>query len=89
MDDALASTDKMVEVNTAGAYYDCKQMYPAPELLRLFCRAGIPCSVGTDAHAPEHVTRGLDKAYALMYEAGYRSITVPTATGDRRCVPLS
>ena len=89
MTEALASTDKMVEVNTAGAYYDCQQMYPALELLRLFCRAGIPCSVGTDAHAPKHVTRGLDKAYALMYEAGYRYITVPTATGDRRRIPLS
>ena len=88
MVDALASTDKMIELNSAGAYYDCREMYPAPQLLQMFCRAGIPCSVGTDAHSPAHIDRGLKEAYALMYQAGYRCITVPTATGDRRCIPF-
>lgn len=88
MVEALKTTDKMVEVNTAGAWCACKEMYPAPELLRMFCRAGIPCSVGTDAHSPAHVSRGLKEAYAALYEAGYRSVAVPTATGDRRFVRL-
>ena len=88
MVEALASTHKIIEVNAAGAYYDCKEMYPSLELLRLFCKAGVLCSVGTDAHTPAHVTRGLSQAYALMYEAGYRAITVPTQSGDYRLVPF-
>ena len=88
MAEALASAHRMVEVNSSGAYCDCKEMYPSLELLRLFCRAGIPCSVGTDAHTPAHVDRGLKQAYALMYEAGYRAITVPTASGEYRLIPF-
>lgn len=88
MVDAIASTERIIELNAAGAYYGCKEMYPAPELLRMFCRAGIPCSVGTDSHAPEQVDRGLKDAYRALFEAGYRCITVPTATGDRRCIPF-
>ncbi len=88
MVEALASTDRIIELNTAGAFCSCAEMYPAPELLRLFCRAGIPCSVGTDAHQPDNITRGLKDAYRMMYEAGYRFITVPTATGDRRLIPF-
>lgn len=88
MVDALVATDKMIELNTAGLFYDCKEMYPSFELLRMFCRAGIPCAVGTDAHSPSQVTRCLKEAYGMLYEAGYRFITVPTATGDRRTVAL-
>ena len=86
--EACASAGRMIEVNTSGAYYACKEMFPAPAFLRAFCRAGVPCTVGTDAHVPENVARGITDAYRLMYEAGYRVVTVPTATGDRRTIPL-
>lgn len=86
--EAAASAGRMVEVNTAGAYYPCAQMYPAPDLLAEFCRAGVECSVGSDAHAPELVVRGIEDAYRLMRQAGYRYVTVPTPDGDRRRIPL-
>ncbi|WP_165045856.1 histidinol-phosphatase HisJ family protein [Adlercreutzia sp. ZJ138] len=88
MAEACAAAGKMIEVNTSGSYYACAQMFPAPELLREFCRAGVPCTVGTDAHKPEHVARDIEHAYAYMYEAGYRVVTVPTATGDRRTITI-
>ena len=86
--EACAAAGRMVEVNTSGSYYACKEMFPAPALLRRFCRAGVPCTVGTDAHHPEHVARDVEAAYRLMYECGYRTVTVPTATGDRREIDL-
>lgn len=86
--EACAAAGRMVEVNTSGSYYACKEMFPAPALLRAFCRAGVPCTVGTDAHKPEHVARDIEAAYRLMAEAGYRTVTVPTASGDRREVTI-
>ena len=86
--EAAASAGRMIEVNTSGAFCPCGQMYPAPALLAAFRRAGVECSVGSDAHAPQNVVRGIEDAYRLMREAGYRFVTVPTADGDRRRIPL-
>lgn len=86
--EACAAAGRMVEVNTSGAHYACAEMFPAPALLAAFCRAGVPCTVGTDAHTPANVARGIQDAYRLMAEAGYRTVTVPTADGDRRQIPI-
>ena len=86
--EACAAAGRMVEVNTAGTRCPCREMYPAPALLAEFCRAGVPCTVGTDAHRPADVARGIEAAYRMMWEAGYREVTVPTAGGDRRRIPI-
>ena len=86
--EACAAAGRMVEVNTSGSYYACKEMFPAPELLAAFRRAGVPCTVGTDAHVPSNVARDIERAYRLMAQAGYRTVTVPTADGDRREVTI-
>ena len=84
--EAAASAGRMVEVNTSGSYYACKEMFPAPALLAEFCRAGVPCTVGTDAHTPANVARDIEAGYRLMAQAGYRTVTVPTRDGDRRSI---
>ncbi|MBQ9954013.1 MAG: histidinol-phosphatase HisJ family protein [Eggerthellaceae bacterium] len=86
--EAVASSGRMIEVNTSGTYYACAEMFPAPALLREFCRAGVPCTVGADSHAPVNVARDIERGYRLMYEAGYRVVTVPTASGDRRTITI-
>lgn len=88
MAEAAAAGGRMIEVNTSGTYYACKEMFPAPQLLRAFCRAGVPCTVGTDAHTPAHVARDIERAYALMRDAGYRQVTVATLDGGRRALAL-
>ncbi len=85
---AAAEGERMIEVNTSGLYYACEEMFPAPGLLEAFCKAGIPCTVGTDAHEPKNVARKIESAYGVMYEAGYRVVTVPTQTGDRRIISI-
>lgn len=88
MAEAARAGERMVEVNTSGGYYACAEMFPAPALLAAFCRAGVPCTVGCDSHDPANVARDIRAAYDLMYQAGYRSVTVPTATGDRRSITI-
>ena len=87
--EAAASAGRLVEVNTSGSYYACKEMFPAPALLAEFCRAGVPCTVGTDAHTPANVARDIEAGYRLMAQAGYRTVTVPTRDGDRRSITIA
>lgn len=86
--EAAAAGGRMVEVNTSGTLYPCKQMFPAPELLAQFAHAGVPCTVGTDAHCSENVARHITQAYAYLYQAGYRQVSVPLPGGDRRSIDL-
>lgn len=85
---AAARAGRMVEVNTAGLRNDAREMYPALEMLRSFYDAGVECTIGSDAHAPQDVAANLDDAVALMSRAGYGFVTVPTPDGDRRHVAI-
>ena len=87
--EAVESTGRMIELNTSGATYPCAEMFPAPAMLATFCRAGIPCTIGSDAHDPALVVRNIREGYRVLYDAGYRCITVPTPDGDRREIPLA
>ena len=59
-----------VEVNTGalarGTYPDT---YPSVALLRLL--SGVPFIITTDAHCPEHLGAGYERAIANLREAGY------------------
>lgn len=86
--EAMRVSGRMAEVNTSGGYYACSEMFPAPDLLREFYRAGVPCTIGTDAHHPDNIARGLKTGLKLMYDCGYREVTVPTHKKDRRIIPI-
>ncbi len=87
--EAARAGNRMIEVNTSGLFYACKELYPNIDLLREFCRAGVPCTIGTDAHTALDVNRAIVEGYRHMYEAGYRELTVVVPGGDRRVIPLS
>lgn len=72
-----AARELAIEVNTAGWFKPAAEQYPAAPILRIFCQAGVPCTVGCDAHRPEHVGRGVQEAYRLMHKAGYRHVVAP------------
>lgn len=88
MAEAAKESGRMIEVNTSGSYYACNEMSPALPLLTAFARAGVPCTVGTDAHEPRYVTRDIERGYDLMRRAGYKCVTVPTRARDRRTISL-
>lgn len=73
---ALAACGVAVEVNTAGLRKPCAELYPSASLLRELREAGVPVTVGSDAHAPGEVGAGWAEAVAALAEAGYRSVLV-------------
>lgn len=88
MAEAAQAGERMIEVNTSGLFYACKEMFPSLDLLKTFRRAGIPCTVGTDAHKPAVVARLIQEGYDLMAEAGYSEVTVPERGHGRRVIPI-
>lgn len=86
--EACAASGRMIELNTSGSYYACSEVFPSPTLLAMFAKAGVPCTVGTDAHVPANVARDIKLGYKHLYDAGYRVVTVPTASGDRRTITI-
>jgi histidinol-phosphatase (PHP family) len=67
----LAGAGVCIEVNTGGLRKPCREMYPHPELLRACQLAGVPTTLGSDAHAPQEVAFDLQAATRLMRDAGY------------------
>lgn len=86
--EAAREGGRMVEVNTSGAFYACKEMFPAQAFLAEFRKAGVPCTIGSDAHDVANVDRKLVDGLRWMHEAGYREVTVVVPGGDRRTVAL-
>jgi histidinol-phosphatase (PHP family) len=69
----LARAGVCVEVNTGGLRKPVGEIYPHPDLLRAFCRAGVPVTLGSDAHAPTEVAASLKAAVDLLRATGYAS----------------
>lgn len=88
MADAANAGGRVIELNTSGSYYKCKDMFPSVELLEEFNHAEVPATLGTDAHVPENVTRDIEKGYDRLRRAGYSHLTVPTRNRGRREVAL-
>lgn len=81
-------TGRRVEVSTAGLRKSVGAYYPAPGLLGRFAHAGVPITVGSDAHRSCDVCWGIRDAYRYAAAAGYRSVEVPHADGDWESVAL-
>ncbi len=88
MAEAARLGNRMVEVNTSGRFNPCAEYYPAPGLLTAFCRAGVPCTVGTDAHCTAHVARDIREAYSYMEAAGYTHVAVVQRGGGLRMMRI-
>jgi histidinol-phosphatase (PHP family) len=78
----------IVEVNTSGLRRPLHELFPGDALLRAFRAAGVPCTIGSDAHAPQDVGSGFDEACAAMVRAGYAQLCIPLRDGDHRFVDL-
>lgn len=70
----LAAAGVAIEVNTAGLYKPVGEMYPHLDLLTACRKAGVPATLGSDAHAPDEVARDLPLAVEQLRAAGYERI---------------
>ena len=74
--EAIARAGVCVEVSAAGLHKPVGEVYPDAALLRR-CRAlGVPITLASDAHVPEHVGRDLHRAVEHARSAGYETVTV-------------
>ena len=81
-------TGRRVELSTAGWRKGVGDYYPSRGLLERFCRAGVPITVGSDAHVSGDICSGIREAYAHAWDLGYRTIEVPRADGSWNSMPL-
>ena len=68
---AAARGGTAVEVSTAGLHQPAAEMYPSAELLNRFHNHGVPITLASDAHVPEHCGRDRDRALELARSVGY------------------
>ena len=60
-----------IEINTAGLRKECREMYPARNILELASHHGVALTFGSDAHAPDEVGSHLAGAIELARAAGF------------------
>jgi histidinol-phosphatase (PHP family) len=71
----IAATGIAIECSSAGLRKPIRELYPDPDLLGMFQRAGVPVTLSSDAHSPEDVARDYPTAVAALRGAGYETIT--------------
>jgi histidinol-phosphatase (PHP family) len=74
-----------IELNTAGLRKECREIYPAPPLVRAAAAKGVPLTFGSDAHLPGDVGAGFAEAMQLARDAGHTRWCRWT---QRRCEPV-
>lgn len=73
----LIESGRGIELNTAGYKYGLSFAHPRPEVLKLYRKLhGELLTIGSDAHAPEHLAYDFARAKELLRSLGYRYYTV-------------
>ena len=65
-----------VEINPSGLRKPVKEIYPSPEVLKIYRKTGVPITFSSDAHDPSDVGRDFDKAVDLAREVGYEEYLI-------------
>lgn len=69
---AIKKNNSIVEVNTGGMNRGIlNTVYPSPWILRKCKDIGIPVTISSDAHKPEHIDKNFDKARAILKSIGF------------------
>jgi histidinol-phosphatase (PHP family) len=85
--EAIAESGIAVELSTAGLRKPVGELYPSRAFAELCVEAGAPFALSSDAHRPEHVGFGYDRALDLLGELGVGEIAV-FERRERRGEPL-
>lgn len=73
----LVAKNKMsLEINTSGFRKTIGIQYPAVWILKQARKRNISITIGSDAHAPEHIAKNLEKAIKIAKEVRYNSICI-------------
>jgi histidinol-phosphatase (PHP family) len=72
--DAIHESRMIVELNTAGFGKPCADGYPSLQILQKCEKRGIPVTLSSDGHIPEHILFEFERGLARLHEAGFTSI---------------
>jgi histidinol-phosphatase (PHP family) len=86
--EALADSEVAVEVSTAGLRKPVGEIYPARELAEMCIEAGAQFALSSDAHAPDQVGFGYERALDFLSELGVEQICA-FERRERRLEPLT
>lgn len=68
---AATATRTAVEISSQGLLRTINEVYPATGFLQLFHDAGVPITLGSDAHSPDESAFGYRDVIAAARRAGY------------------
>ena len=85
--DAIAESNIAIEVSTAGLRKPVGEIYPSRAFLEMVLDAGNPIVLSSDAHAPDQLGYGYDRALELLDDLGVREVSV-FERRTRRLQPL-
>lgn len=71
--EAAVGSGTAVEVSSQGLRNPASEVYPAPELLRMFHSAGVPITLASDGHRSREAAWGHDEIVEAARAAGYDS----------------
>lgn len=75
--ETIATSGSILEVNTKGLYRgDLNESYPGKWVLEIARELKIPVNLGSDAHHPDDITKGFDRAGRLLQEVGYETTRI-------------
>jgi len=83
----IAESGVAIELNTSGWRKSVQECYPRREVLECCFHYGVPVALGSDAHAPELVAAGFERACRLLWDVGYREIVTFTKR-KRESIPI-
>ena len=69
--EATARSGMAVEISSQGLLRAVSEIYPAPDFLRMFNAAGVPITLGSDAHTPDESAFGYAEIIGEARRAGY------------------
>jgi histidinol-phosphatase (PHP family) len=74
--EAIVAGGSAVEISTAGLRKPVGELYPARAFAELVVEAGVPFALSSDAHLPEQVGFGYERAVAFLDQLGVEEIAV-------------
>ena len=74
--EGIAESGIAVEVSTAGLRKPVGEIYPSRAFLEMVVDAGNPIALSSDAHTPEQLGYGYDRALELLDSLGVREVAV-------------
>jgi histidinol-phosphatase (PHP family) len=85
--EAMLEAGVAMEVSTAGLRKPVAEIYPDRRMIELAVEAGVPIALSSDAHVPEQLGYGYDKALELLDSLGVTELSVFERRG-RRLEPI-